>query len=806
MQISEKWLRTLVDPALSTERLVHLLTMSGLEVEECRPVAPAFSGVVVGQVLEAGKHPNADRLSLCRVDAGQAQVLSIVCGAPNVVVGMKIPVALIGAVLPGESPEAPFEIKLAKMRGVESQGMLCSARELGLSQDHTGLMDLPDNAPVGRDFREYYALDDALITIKLTPNRADCLSVLGIAREVAALTGTPLTPPDTTPVAAVGHAKISVKITDSSGCGRFSGRVIRNVDAKARTPDWMRQRLERAGQRCISALVDVTNYVMLELGRPLHVYDLDKLSGGIDVRFGRIGESLALLNEQTVDLDGNVLCITDASGPIGLAGIMGGDSTKADLDTVNIFLESAFFYPDAIAGRSRRFNFSSDAAHRFERGVDFENNIPGLERATRLILDICGGEPAPVHDLVASLPGRKPVSMRVARARKIIGVEIDPDQMEQIFSRLGFVFDRNRKDADEVFVVSPPAYRFDITIEEDLIEEVARVYGFERIPANPPVTPAVMCSRPEVSRSAHDLRRQVAASGYREVINFGFVDVAWETDFAANSDPIRLLNPIASQLSVMRSSLIGSLVANVRYNLNRKQDRVRVFEVGRVFMRDPGAAAGSTEVAGLRQPVRIGAIAYGTAFEEQWGEAVRNVDFFDVKGDVEALLGRTVAEVRFVPAAHPALHPGRSAQIFRGSMPIGWLGELHPAWLAKYELTLAPVVFELDVDAVIEGNLPAYAEVSKFPAVVRDLAVVVTEKVTVQALLDTMRACNIPVIKGVQLFDVYQGKGIDLGQKSLAFRVVMQDTSKTLTDEEADSVMARLMEILASRHDAKLRT
>lgn len=805
MQISEKWLRTLVNPELTTEQLVHLLTMSGLEVEDCKRVAPAFFGVVVGQVLETGRHPNADRLSLCRVDAGLAQPLSIVCGAPNVAVGMKVPVATIGASLPGEAPDQPFEIKLAKMRGVESQGMLCSARELGLSQDHSGLLGLPADAPVGADFRDYYALDDALFTIKLTPNRADCLSVLGIAREVAALTGALLTAPVINPVAAVSDKVLPVKIRDSQGCGRFSGRVIRNVNAKAPTPDWMRQRLERAGQRPISALVDVTNYVMLELGRPLHVYDFDKLSGGIDVRFGRKGEQVKLLNEQTVDVDETVLCITDASGPIGLAGIMGGDSTKADLDTVSIYLESAFFFPDAIAGRSRRYNFTSDAAHRFERGVDFENNIPGIERATRLILDICGGEPGPVQDQVARLPERKPVRMRVARAQKIIGVDIGTAQMADIFGRLGLTFSRDSTAAGEAFLVTPPAYRFDIEIEEDLIEEVARLYGFERIPANPPRAVAAMLPQPESIRSAHDLRRRLAASAYREVINFSFVDVESEQDFAANAKPIRLLNPIASQLAVMRSTLIGSLVANVRYNLNRKCDRVRVFEVGRVFLRNPAAADGAFAVAGLEQPMRIGAIAYGPAAEEQWGIPGRNVDFYDLKGDIESLLGSAADRAQFVAGHHAAFHPGRCAQILLDGKPAGWLGELHPQWLAKYELPSAPIVFELDVEAVSRRALPAYRELSKFPAVIRDLAVVVAEEVAAQSLLDEIQAAQIDVLQAVRLFDVYRGKGIAPGQKSLAFRVVMQDTAKTLTDEEADSVTARLIQILALRHGAKLR-
>src|SRR5690242_19661754 len=466
MQFSESWLRTMADPALTTLELAHLLTMSGLEVEACEPVAPHFSGVVVGEVRAVEKHPNADRLTVCKVDVGTGSLLNIVCGAPNVAVGMKAPCAVVGAALPGQSEEKPLRITAAKMRGVQSQGMLCSARELNLSDDHSGLLALDPSAPVGADVRQYLNLDDHIFTIKLTPNRADCLSVLGVAREVAALTSAPLITPDIPAVPKKIGDTFPIKITASDGCGRFTGRVIRNVNAAAPTPDWMRLRLEGAGQRSISALVDVTNYVMLELGRPLHVYDLDKLSGGIDVRFGRKGERLKLLNEMTVDVDESVLCITDASGPIGLAGVMGGDSTKADVPTRNIFLESAFFYPEAIAGRARRYNFTSDASHRFERGVDFGNNVAGVERATRLILDICGGEPGPTVDTVAKLPGRRPVRMRVARAHKILGMPVPDAEMADIFGRLGLAHSRE----GDAFLVTPPSYRFDIEIEEDLVE------------------------------------------------------------------------------------------------------------------------------------------------------------------------------------------------------------------------------------------------------------------------------------------------------------------------------------------------
>ncbi len=804
MQFSENWLRQWVNPSLSTEALAHLLTMSGLEVEGYVPVAPPFSGVVVAQVLTVDKHPNADRLSVCSVDIGAGTPLSIVCGAPNVAAGMKVPCAVVGARLPGDSPERPFEIKAAKMRGVESQGMLCSARELGLSGDHMGLLALSVEATVGQDVREVLALNDMVFTIKLTPNRADCLSVLGIAREVAALTGTKLLSPQIETVPAGSDVTFPVTLSAPAGCGRFAGRVIRGVDASASTPAWMKQCLERAGQRPISALVDVTNYVMLELGQPLHVYDMSKLQGGIEVRFGRKGEQLKLLNEQTVVVDESVLCITDASGPIGLAGIMGGDTTKAETGSRDIFLESAFFHPAAIAGRARRFNFTSDASHRFERGVDFDNNIRGIERATRLILEICGGDAGPVVDRMAQLPARNAVRMRVARAQKIIGVAISADDMAGIFARLGLSYKREVVGNNEVIVVSPPSWRFDIEIEEDLIEEVARVYGFDRIPALPPSAPAVMHALPEGRRSMHEMRDRMVTSGYQEVINFSFAEEAWETHFAGNAEPIRLLNPIASQQSVMRSTLIGSLVANVRYNLSRKLDRIRVFEIARVFMRDAVAKDGEMALAGVRQPTYIAAMAYGSATDEQWGDPSRPVDFFDIKGDIEALL--SPKSVKCERAPHPALHPGRSARVVVDGLAVGWVGELHPRWQQAYELPLAPVLFELDADLLLVRSLPDYHDVSKFPPVVRDMAVVVAENLAVDTLFQALQERRPAVVQDIRLFDVYRGKGIAPGEKSLAFRIVMQDTAKTLTDQDADSAMALLSQILIDRFGAKLRS
>jgi phenylalanyl-tRNA synthetase beta chain len=797
MNVPEHWLRSFVDPRLSTEKLAHLLTMSGLEVESCAPVAPPLKGVVVGEIVAVERHPNADKLTVCTVSTGR-ESFKVVCGAPNARAGMKAPLATVGTVL------GKVEIRKAALRGVESSGMLCSARELGLSDDHSGLLELPAEAKPGSDVGKALRLDEHVFTFKFTPNRADALSILGVAREVSALTGAKLKGLKIPKVKASIGDRHPVRITDAEGCGRFAGRVIRGVNAAAPTPAWMRQRLERAGQRSISALVDVTNYVMLELGRPLHVYDLDKLSGGIDVRWGRAGEKVQLLNGQTVEVgpaDGQrVLCIADDSGPIGLAGVMGGESTKAETTTRNLFLESAFFFPAAIQGRARRYNFTSDASHRFERGVDFDNNVQGIERATQLILEICGGEPGPAADLVKRLPKRKPVTMRMERARKVIGMPISDREMGLAFKRLGFA----TRVKGKAFVVAPPSYRFDIAIEEDLIEEVARVHGFDSIPALPPRAPARMRAQPEARRSLHELRDRVAACDYQETINFAFVEPAWEADFAAEANPVRLLNPIASQASVMRSTLIGSLVGNVRSNHARKVERVRVFEVGRVYLRDPAARDGPLAVAGLRQPVRVGAAAFGPALEEQWAvKPARGVDFYDVKADLEAICAPR--ELRLEAAPHPALHPGRSARVLVDGSPAGWIGELHPRWQQKYELPQPVVLFELDAEVLSAAPLPRATQPSRFPPVVRDIALVVEQRHAAQALLDAALAEKPAIVREVRLFDLYQGSNLPAGTKSLAFRVVMQDTERTLTDTEADAARDALVGLWGRRFGAILR-
>jgi phenylalanyl-tRNA synthetase beta chain len=791
MIVPESWLRAFCNPRLSGREIADRLTMSGVEVETYEPVGPQFSGVVVGEVLSVDKHPNADKLTVCKVRAGK-ETLQVVCGAPNVRVGMKAPLAKIGARLP------KMEIKATELRGVKSEGMLCSARELGLSDDHSGLLEL--DGKIGTDARVALALDDHVMTLKLTPNRADCLSVLGVAREVAAITGATLKPVAIKPIAAKSKARHGVKLPNPEGCGRFAGRVIRGVDPTRKTPDWMRQRLELAGQRSISALVDVTNYVMLELGRPLHAYDLDKLRGPIVVRWGRKGEKVLLLNEQEVELDESVLCITDDSGVIGLAGIMGGESTKADENTRNVFLESAFFWPDAIQGRARRYGFTSDASHRFERGVDFQNNVDGIERATKLIVEMCGGEPGPTLDTVARLPKRKRVTMRVARAQKVIGVPVPAKEMAAAFKRLGFKTSTKKNS----FVVEPPSYRFDIGIEEDLIEEVARIYGFERISAHPPRVPATMLKVPGDKRSLHTLRERLAAAEYREVINFSFVEPGWEADFAGETNPIRLLNPIKSQESVMRTTLIGPLISKIQYNHARKVPRIRVFEVGRVFLRDAAVQDGPLSVQGLRQPIRIGAAAYGPALAEQWDSAPRAVDFYDVKADLENLVSPLAA--RFEPAEHPALHPGRSAKVLVGNHVAGWIGELHPKWQQKYELAQAPVLFELEAELLQTVPAPRPEVLSDQPTVVRDMALVFDLGVPVQAVLEAMEAQKPAIVRSIRLFSLYRGSGLPENRKSLAFRVVMQHTERTLTDAEADAARDELVALLSRKFSATLRT
>jgi phenylalanyl-tRNA synthetase beta chain len=807
MQFSENWLRSYVNPKWTSEKLSEELTMAGLEVEESRPAAPAFTKVVVAEVKTVTRHPNADKLNVCEVDAGEGSLRQIVCGAPNVAPGVRVPCALPGAVLPGD-----FEIKPVKMRGVESAGMLCSASELKISEESSGLMLLASDAPIGQDIREYLALDDQIFIIKLTPNRPDCLGVVGIAREVAALSGETLL---TKPVVAVPVTipdVLSIDVQAPDLCGRFAGRVIKGVNAKAKTPDWMRQRLERAGQRSISALVDISNYAMLELSRPSHVFDLEKISGGLTVRWAKNTESLKLLNGNTVKLDESVGVIADAHQVESLAGIMGGDSTAVNLETQNIFLETAFWWPKAIAGRARRFNFSTDAGHRFERGVDAETTVEHLEYITGLILDVCGGGAGPIVDIVKAMPERKPVIMRIARAQKVIGAAITAAEMATSFSRLGFEFSQ----AVDSFTVTPPSYRFDLNIEEDLIEEVVRLWGFNNLPQRPPVASAVFQYAPEALTSIGRLKRSVVARDYQEVVNFSFVAKALNRQLSNNvlaaEQTIALQNPIAAHLDVMRSNLWPSLIGNLQSNLNRKASRVRIFEVGRVFQRNESAQAAELAVKGVAQPMRVALLCYGAQAPEQWGIKARSVDFFDLKADVEALFGRNASKVSFVASTlNAALHPGRAAQIlFNKTTPLGWIGELHPKVQAELELQAPVLLAELDLDLLLSGDIPSYSNLSNTPVVERDLALLVASELPSATLVEQIQGLladisGSSVVKNITLFDEYRGKGLENKEKSLAIRLSMQDTDATLNDSQVSQIIDDLIEKLKISGIARLR-
>ena len=808
MQFPESWLREFCDPPISTAELAERLTMAGLEVESLRPAAPLFHGVVVGRVLSVEKHPDADRLRVCVVDVGQAAPLSIVCGAPNVEVGIVVPCALVGAELPATSEGGePFRIRLGRIRGVESQGMLCSARELKLSEDHGGLLVLDAASPVGQDIRNALALDDTIFTLKLTPNLGHALSVYGVARELAAITGAPLLQPrfDAVPVAA-DEARLPVRIEAPDLCGRFSGRVVRGVDAKAKTPAWMADRLARCGQRTVSPLVDISNYVMFELGRPSHIFDLDKIEGGLTVRWGRAGETLELLNGSTVELDAGVGVIADAARVESLAGIMGGAATAVSAETRNVYVEAAFWWPQAVAGRSRRFNFSTDAGHRFERGVDPASTVQHIHRITSLIVAICGSDETrcgPIDDHVTAMPAPAPIVLRVERAARVIGMPLTQTECEVAMTRLGFAFDRS----PGTLTVTPPSWRFDLRLEEDLIEEVIRLVGYERLDARPAQGRITAHVASESKRESSALRHAMASLGWQETITFSFVDERWERDLAGNENPVRVVNPIAAPHSVMRSSLLGSLIDVLRFNLSRKASRVRVFELAKVFLRDETAASGPLSVAGVRQPLLLAGLAFGSSVPVQWGLAERTVDFFDVKGDLESLLA--TAGARFVAATHPAMHPGRTAAIEVGGERIGFVGELHPRWRQAYELPGNVVMFELDAAALSVRPMPKLEPLPKQQPVWRDIAVVASRDISHDGLREAIETAGAGVLRGVTLFDIYEPKspvaGVGEGERSMAIRLELRDDLATLTDERIDVVVAAVLAALGGRLGVRLR-
>jgi phenylalanyl-tRNA synthetase beta chain len=793
MRISLQWLSEwFVSPLPAPGEVAARLTMAGLEVEGVEAAAPPLPGVIVGQIVERVKHPDADTLSVCTVDTGRDKV-QVVCGAPNARAGLKAPLATVGARLPGG-----LEIRKAKLRGVESFGMLCSARELALSEESGGLLELSSDLTTGAPLVEALGLDDTLLEVNLTPNRGDCMSVLGIAREVSVLTGAPLTGPTLQAHPAGSSETFPVELTPGAGCVRFASRVIRAIDPRAKSPAWMQERLRRAGLRPISAAVDVTNYVMLELGQPLHAYDLRELASPIVVRRARPAERLTLLDGREITMDETVLVIADREKPLGLAGIMGGDHSGIGDDTSDVLLEVAYFQPDAIAGRGRRYGLVTDASQRFERGVDPTQQERAIERATALLCACAGGVAGPtaVAELRDELPQRVAVPLRPARARLVIGADIADEAMATILTSLGMTLARG----ESKWLVTPPAWRFDIAIEEDLIEEVARVYGFDNVPeaVQPSRLPIAPHTETQVSpETAADILVQ---RGYFEAITYSFIEPRLQELFAPGTATLTLSNPISAELATMRASLWPGLTTALASNQRRQQSRVRLFEIGRRFvLRD---AQGT-----LEEVPAVAGIAAGPAHPEQWGTAKTPVDFFDVKADVEALLRATGAagEFRFEPATHAALHPGQTARILRGDLHVGWLGRVHPEVERQLDLTYSAVVFELEIEGALRAGIPHFAEVSRFPAVRRDLAVVVDESVAAQRLLDCVRAAAGDALRETIVFDIYRGAGIETGRKSVAIGLNLQDVSRTLTDDETDAIVARVVADLERECSATIR-
>ena len=791
MRVSEHWLRDWIDPQRSSAELAARLTMAGLEVDRIEPAAPAFEKVVVGRVVQLQPHPDADRLRVAAVDVGDAEPLQIVCGAPNVAVGMRAPTALIGAVLPGD-----FKIKPSKLRGVQSQGMLCSAKELGLAESSDGLLPLPADSRPGQDVRELLALDDALLEIELTPNRGDCLGMEGIAREVAAIERRDFRPLPVEPVEPAVDAVFPVTLRDPADCPRYIGRVIRGVNPAAETPLWMRERLRRAGLRSLGPLVDVTNYVMLELGQPMHAFDLNRLTGGIEVRRARPEDRLELLNGVVVEPDAETLLIADHAGPLALAGIMGGEISSCTDATRDVFLESAFFAPASIAGRARRYGLQTDSSYRFERGVDAQLQRRAAERATRLLIEMAGGEPGPIIEAVSPehLPVQPAIRLRPERIRKLLGMDVSAVEVEHILRRLGMVV------AVEAagWRVIPPSSRFDITMEADLIEEIARIHGYERVPSNRPLTRLAMSPRPEAQAPLERFTETLVQRGFQEAITYSFIDPAFQKVLDPEREPLALANPISADLAVMRTSLWPGLLKALTHNQKRQQSRMRLFEHGLNFV--PTAD-------GLRQEPYLGGVAVGLALPEQWGLAKRPLDFFDLKADVEALLALTGEPEAFtwVAAPHPALHPGQSARIERAGTVVGWLGALHPRVTQILDIEGDAFIFELRLADLQAARTPVFRDLSRFPASRRDIAIVVDETVAAQAVYDCIHQRGGELLRNVYLFDVYRGKGVPEGRKSLALGLILQDFSRNLTDHIVEETVSGILAGLTEQFDATLR-
>ncbi|WPG22681.1 phenylalanine--tRNA ligase subunit beta [Kosakonia cowanii] len=794
MKFSELWLREWVNPAVDSEALSGQITMAGLEVDGVEPVAGAFHGVVVGEVMECAQHPNADKLRVTKVNVGGDRLLDIVCGAPNCRLGLKVAVATVGAVLPGD-----FKIKAAKLRGEPSEGMLCSFSELGISDDHNGIIELPADAPIGTDIREYLKLDDNTIEISVTPNRADCLGIIGVARDVAVLNKSPLNEPEIAPVAATINDTLPIVVEAKEACPRYLGRLVKGINVSAPTPLWMKEKLRRCGIRSIDAVVDVTNYVLLELGQPMHAFDSDRLEGGIVVRMAKEGETLVLLDGNEAKLSTDTLVIADQKNALAMGGIFGGEHSGVNSETKNVLLECAFFNPLSITGRARRHGLHTDASHRYERGVDPQLQYKAMERATRLLLDICGGEAGPVIDVTneASLPKRATIRLRRSKLDRLIGHHIADEQVSDILTRLGCEVTAGQ---DEWLAVAP-SWRFDMEIEEDLVEEVARVYGYNNIPDEPVQAGLIMGEHREANLSLKRVKTMLNDKGYQEVITYSFVDPKLQQLIHPGEETLVLPSPISSEMSVMRLSLWTGLLGTIVYNQNRQQSRVRIFETGLRFVPDTQANLG------IRQDVMLAGAICGNRYEEHWDLAKNSVDFFDLKGDLESVLeltGKTGA-IEFRAETNPALHPGQSAAIYLKDKRIGFIGVVHPELERKLDLNGRTLVFELEWNALADRAVPQAQEISRFPANRRDIAVVVNENVPAADVLAECKKVGANQVVGVNLFDVYRGKGVVEGSKSLAISLILQDTGRTLEEEEIAATVARCVEALKERFQASLR-
>ena len=790
MRFSEAWLRELVNPPVATQELVDQLTMAGLEVDSVEPAAAEFSGVVVGEVLSIQPHPNADKLRVCQVDVGGGEVLQIVCGASNVRAGLRAPTALVGALLPGD-----FKIKKSRLCGEISLGMLCSEKELGLAVDADGLMELPDTAPVGRDIRDYLALNDAILELDLTPNRADCLSVEGVAREVAVLNRIDCALPESSDCEITHQQTMPVHIAAPQACPRYLGRLLKGIDSTAETPVWMQERLRRSGLRSLGPLVDVTNYVLLEMGQPLHAFDAEKLTGTITVRMAAAGEQLRLLNEQTVELDEQILVIADDEKPLALAGIMGGSDTAVSDSTRDVFLECAFFTPEVMMGKARRLGLHTDSSHRFERGVDPFLQQSALQRATQLILEIAGGSAGPVTEVVISdnLPRREPVLLRKQRISRILGVAIDDGEVQEVLQRLGMAVN----DVQGGWSVTAPRFRFDIGIEADLIEEIGRIHGYDNLPQSELLMRSQLGQAPEARVELDRCKDLLVDRDYQEAITYSFVDRDLQQAIAPEDECIALQNPISSELAVMRSTLWCGLLQAALRNSNRQQNRIRLFESGLRFLR---------REQGVVQEKMLAGLILGSLHDEQWAEQGRQVDFFDLKADVEALLALSGGKVKFRPARHPALHPGQSAEIVSADgKPFGWLGMLHPNLEKQLGFDSPVFLFELAQEMLLQRAVPHFRPLSKFPSVRRDLALIVDEAVLAEEIIACIDACQEPAVQQVIVFDVYRGKGVADGSKSVALGLVLQDNTHTLTESEIDAIINKVLQGLSDNMNAKLR-